>query len=185
MFVEGARSRYPYSRTGELHLGRQPGVFDPLIGLTVAAAVTERIRLGTSVLILPERHPVVLAQEVVALDHASAGRVDLGVGVGWLQEEFEALEVPWERRGERADDYLRAMRVLWQDEVANYAGEFVSFRGCRPGPSRSSSRGHPSGWAATAGRPCAAPRRWGTAGTAGGSTSRTWPGTWVAWPRLR
>lgn len=127
VFVQGSKSRYPYNPTGELALGRRPGVFDPLIGLAVAAAVTERVRLGTSVLILPERQPVVLAQQVVALDHASAGRIDLGIGVGWLQEEFEALEVPWERRGDRADDYLRAMRVLWEDEVASYAGEFVRF----------------------------------------------------------
>jgi probable F420-dependent oxidoreductase len=134
VFVAGATSKYPYNETGELNLGKRPGVYDPLIALTAAAAVTERVRLGTGILIVPQRNPVVLAQEIVALDHVSAGRFDLGIGVGWLQEEFEAIGVPWAQRGARTDDYLRALDVLWGDEVSSYEGPFVSFCGVQAWP---------------------------------------------------
>jgi len=124
VFVDGATSQYPY---GELRLGRRPGTYDPIVALTVAAAATTSIRLGTSVLILPLRNPVVLAQQAVALDHASDGRLSLGIGVGWLREEMDAVGVPWERRGDRTDDYVAAMRALWRDDLAAHQGEFVRF----------------------------------------------------------
>ncbi len=129
VFVDGAISPYPYSVDGSMNFGRRPGVFDPLMAMTVAATVTERIRLGTGVLILPEHEPLALAQRVVALDHAAAGRIDLGIGTGWLREEFEAIGVPWEGRGPRTDEYIAAMRVLWSDDVASYSGKTVSFSG--------------------------------------------------------
>ena len=127
VFVRGAVSRYPYNETGELRLGRQPGVYDPLVALAYVAARTDRLRLGTSILILPQREPLIVAQQIVALDHASGGRFDFGIGVGWLREEFDALGVPWERRGDRTDEYVEAMKVLWRDEVCDFEGEFVSF----------------------------------------------------------
>lgn len=120
---------YLYSPNGLPPYGPRQGWFDPLFGLAAMAATTSRIRLGTNILILPQRNPVVLAKEVAALDHLSGGRIDLGVGIGWSPEEYAALGVPFERRGARADDYIKAMTCLWTDEVATYQGEFVSFTG--------------------------------------------------------
>ena len=129
VFVDGAASRYPYSADGRAPVGRRPGVYDPLVALAVAATVTSRLRLGTGVLILPEREPLTVAQQIVAVDHASQGRLDLGVGVGWLREEFDVLGVPWARRGERTDDYIAALHALWRDDVVEHHGEFASFSG--------------------------------------------------------
>ena len=120
---------YGYSENGLPPYAPRQGWFDPLFGLAAMAATTSRIRLGTNILILPQRNPVLLAKEVVALDHLSGGRIDLGVGLGWSPEEAAALGVPFERRGARCDDYIRAMTCLWTDEVATYQGEFVSFTG--------------------------------------------------------
>jgi probable F420-dependent oxidoreductase len=118
---------YSYSPDGLPPFAPRQGWFDPLYGLAAMAATTERVRLGTNALILPQRNPVLLAKEITALDHLSGGRINLGVGLGWSPEEFAALGVPFERRGARADDYIRAMTTLWTDEVATYEGEFISF----------------------------------------------------------
>ena len=90
----------------------------------------------TAVMILPQRNPLVLAKEVATLDYLSGGRIELGIGVGWLKEEFEALGVPFERRGKRADEYVAAMRALWASDGASFAGEFVKFDkvSCNPKP---------------------------------------------------
>ena len=120
---------YSYSPDGQPPFGPRQGWFDPLYGLAMMATSTSRVRLGTNALILPQRQPALLAKEIVALDHLSGGRIDLGVGLGWSPEEFAAMGVPWERRGARADEYIEAMTRLWQDEVATYQGEFVSFEG--------------------------------------------------------
>ena len=79
--------------------------------------------------LLPQRNPVYTAKEVATLDWLSSGRVDLGVGVGWLREEFEALEVPWERRGARTDDYLGVLQSLWTEDPSSFSGDFY-----HPGP---------------------------------------------------
>jgi probable F420-dependent oxidoreductase len=109
---------------------------DPLIWLTWAAAATTRLRFMTAVMILPQRNPLVLAKEVATLDYLSGGRIKLGIGVGWLKEEFEALGIPFERRGKRADDYIAAMRALWASDGASFVGEFVKFDkvSCNPKP---------------------------------------------------
>jgi len=120
---------YRYSPDGLPPFGPRQGWFDPLFGLAAMAATTSRIRLGTNILILPQRNPVILAKEIVALDHLSGGRITLGVGLGWSPEESAACGVPFERRGARCDDYIAAMTCLWTDEVATYHGEFVSFTG--------------------------------------------------------
>ena len=120
---------YSYSPDGLPPFAPRQGWFDPLYGLAAMAATTERVRLGTNALILPQRNPVLLAKEIAALDHLSGGRINLGVGLGWSPEEFAALGVPFERRGARCDDYIKAMTCLWTDEVATYDGEFVSFTG--------------------------------------------------------
>jgi probable F420-dependent oxidoreductase len=84
--------------------------------------------------LLPQRNPVYTAKEVATLDWLSNGRVDLGVGVGWLREEFEALEVPWPRRGARTDDYLSVLRTLWCDDPSSFSGEFYSLAPCQQFP---------------------------------------------------
>ena len=143
VFIDGAASKYPYSVDGSANFGRRPGVYDPLIALTVAATATTRIRLGTGVMILPQREPVTLAQQVVALDHASNGRFDLGIGVGWLREESEALGVPWARRGARTEDYVRAIRALWRDDVVAHDGEFAKFSAVLAWPKPTTASGPP------------------------------------------
>jgi probable F420-dependent oxidoreductase len=100
---------------------------DPLIWMAAAMAVTRKLRFMTGVIILPLRHPLVLAKQVATLDHMSGGRIELGIGVGWLKEEFEALGVPFEKRGKRSDEYIAAMRKLWAEDGASFAGEFVNF----------------------------------------------------------
>ena len=129
-------SRYPYSEDGQMPGEAETPIPDPLIWLAYVAAAAPRVRLGTCILILPQRNPLVLAKELATLDHLSGGRVELGIGVGWLEEEFDALGVPWARRGARTDDYIQAMRALWAGPHAEYHGEFVDFPAvtCNPRP---------------------------------------------------
>jgi probable F420-dependent oxidoreductase len=100
---------------------------DPFTALSFAAAHTKTIRLGTGICLLPERNPVVTAKEVASVDKLSGGRLDLGVGIGWLKEEFAAVGVPWERRAERTREYLTAMKRLWTQEEPEFEGEFCAF----------------------------------------------------------
>ena len=120
-------SKYPYDPSGQMAMAPDTDLTDPLIWLTWLAANTSTIRLGTGIIILPERNPLVLAKQVGTLDSFSGGRVELGIGVGWLKEEFEALGIPWERRGPRTDEYVAVMRELWSGNEVSFDGEFVSF----------------------------------------------------------
>lgn len=104
-------------------------ILDPLVALAHLAGRTERIRLGTGVIILPQRNPVVLAKQVASLDVLAGGRLILGLGVGYLEPEMRAVGVPMARRGSRADEYLVAMRSLWQDEHPAYHGHHLDFEG--------------------------------------------------------
>jgi probable F420-dependent oxidoreductase len=117
-------------------LGRRGGIPDPLIWFAFVAAATTRIRFGTGVLIVPEHQPVVLAKAAATLDHLSAGRLMLGVGVGELPEEYGAVGMEFSNRGQRMDEYLDAMRSLWRDDEATFLGRFVRFdrMECRPWP---------------------------------------------------
>jgi len=132
------QSRYPYSPTGRMGPGLEDfPIPDPLIWLAYVASATRTLRLGTAILILPQRNPVVTAKAVATLDHlAGAGRVLLGIGVGWLAEEFATLGVPFADRGARTDEYVAAMRALWGQERASFTGRFVTFNDvfCRPRP---------------------------------------------------
>ena len=134
----GYQSRYPYSPSGRMGPGLDDyPIPDPLIWLAYVASATRTIKLGTAILILPQRNPVVTAKAAATLDHlAGGGRVLLGVGVGWLAEEFAALGVPFEDRGPRTDEYVAAMRALWGQERASFKGRFVAFDQvfCRPRP---------------------------------------------------
>jgi probable F420-dependent oxidoreductase len=104
------------------------GVYDPFIGLAAIAAVTSTIRIGTYVCVVAQRNPIMLARHVAAVDVLSGGRFAFGIGVGWSEEEYTALGVPFARRGARTDEYLAAMKVLWSDdEVTSFDGEFVAF----------------------------------------------------------
>jgi probable F420-dependent oxidoreductase len=118
-------SRYPYTDDGKIPAEPDTPIPDPLIWLAFAAAAAPTVRLGTCILIVPQRNPLVLAKELATLDRLSGGRLELGLGVGWLREEFEALDVPWERRGARNDEYIEAMRNLWAGPHAEFHGEFV------------------------------------------------------------
>ncbi|MGH9015561.1 MAG: LLM class F420-dependent oxidoreductase [Acidimicrobiia bacterium] len=130
----GYASEYPYDESGKMPGGDEVSITDPLIWMTWVAAVTTRLRVATGILILPQRNPVTLAKELATLDVLSGGRVDLGIGVGWLREEFEALGVPFESRGARTDEYVAAMRALWNDDPATFKGEFVTFERCHSNP---------------------------------------------------
>jgi probable F420-dependent oxidoreductase len=134
----GYQSRYPYSASGRMGSGLEDfPIPDPLVWLAFVASVTRTIKLGTAILLLPQRNPVITAKAVATLDLMAGGnRVLLGIGVGWLAEEFAALGVPFADRGARTDEYVAAMRVLWSQERASFRGRFVSFQDvfCRPLP---------------------------------------------------
>jgi probable F420-dependent oxidoreductase len=127
VYPDDYASTYPYSPDGRMPAVPSTPMPDPLIWLSYIASATSTLRLATGILILPQRNPVVLAKELATLDHLSGGRVELGIGVGWMREEFDALGVPWERRGARTDEYVAAMRALWASDGASFAGEFAAF----------------------------------------------------------
>ncbi len=129
-------SAYPYTEDGSVPAGPETPIPDPLIWLAYVAAAAPTLRLGTCILILPQRNPLILAKELSTLDSLSGGRVELGIGVGWMKEEFEALGVPWEARGARNDEYIEAMRLLWSGSAVEYHGRFVDFDEvtCNPSP---------------------------------------------------
>ena len=96
-------------------------LLDPIVALTFIAAQTRTIRLGTGIVILPQRNPLVLAKELASLDVLSGGRLIFGIGVGWAEPEFEALGVPFQDRGARTDEYLAAIRVIWSESRPAYS----------------------------------------------------------------
>src|SRR6201991_4361473 len=134
VMVDRSASRYPYSDDGQIAVPAAADWIDPLIGLSFAAAATSTIGIATGVLLLPEHNPVLVAKQAATLDTLSGGRLTLGVGVGWSREEFDALGVPFARRGARGAEYVEAMRTVWRDEVATFAGEFTSFERVRVNP---------------------------------------------------
>lgn len=139
----GYSSPYPYSPDGKMPGGDQVAITDPLIWLAFVAAATTTIRLATGILILPQRNPLVLAKEVATLDRLSGGRVDLGIGVGWLREEFDALGIPFERRGARTDEYVDVMRRLWREPSTAFSGEFTEFAELNSYPKPAGAEGVP------------------------------------------
>jgi len=111
-------------------------ILDPVIALTFLAAHTRQVRLGTGIIILPQRNPLVLAKELASLDELSSGRLIFGVGVGYLEPEFRALGIPFTDRGTRTDDYLAAMRAIWTQPKPAFHGRFISFEQVQAHPQR-------------------------------------------------
>jgi probable F420-dependent oxidoreductase len=127
------RSRYPYDASGRMPV-EGLALPDPLAWLGFVAGATSRIRLAPGMLILPQRNPVVLAKELATLDRLSGGRLMLGVGLGWLREEAEAVGSGFDDRAERAEESIAAMRALWREDVASFAGKHVAFSRVRCSP---------------------------------------------------
>ena len=123
----GYKSTYPYDPSGKIPAPAQMPIPDPLSWLAYTAAVTKTIKLATGILILPQRHPLYVAKEVASLDVLSNGRVILGIGVGWLEEEFQALGIPFEERAGRTAEAVRAMRTLWRDEPQPFKGKYYNW----------------------------------------------------------
>src|SRR6266545_2272987 len=125
LLISDERSTYPYATTGRLPGGMNQDYLDPFALLGALAHATRRIRLGTSVLVIPYRNPVVTAKMLASLDVISGGRIILGAGVGWLREEFEALAAPpFEERGRVTDEYLRLMKECWTREPVEWSATY-------------------------------------------------------------
>ena len=127
-------SPYPYNDTGKMGVPPETNLVDPLITLAAIAGATSTIRLGTGVNILPQVNPLLLAKQAAGLDFISGGRLMLGLGIGWLKEEFDAMGVPFERRGARFDDYIQAMRKVWSGDVVEHESEFLSWHNFKSYP---------------------------------------------------
>jgi probable F420-dependent oxidoreductase len=138
VLLEQYTSKYPYSPDGALPAQTNAPIFDPFISLAMMAAATSTIRLATGICLVPEHNPLVLGKVVATLDFLSGGRVILGVGIGWLEEEFQAIGIPWERRADRTRECIAAMRKLWGEQISEHRGEFVNFANVRsyPKPAR-------------------------------------------------
>ena len=132
VFPREHRTPYPYQfKTAEAML-------EPLTALTYVAAVTRRVELGTQVLVLAMRQPVLHAKILASLDHLAGGRLILGAGIGWCREEFEVLSMPFARRGKRMDEHLELLRRFWTQDWVDFAGDFYTVDGwtSRPQPPR-------------------------------------------------
>jgi len=138
VLFDNPESKYPYTDDGRFLAGSTIPLLDPFIGLTYAAAHTERLRLATGICLVAEHNPLELAKVIASLDYLSGGRFALGVGIGWAAEEFAALGIPFERRAQRTCEYIEAMRTLWTEPKSSYAGEFVRFEEvrCFPKPAQ-------------------------------------------------
>jgi probable F420-dependent oxidoreductase len=130
----GYESRYPYSETGRMPLPDDCELPDPLDLLAWLAGQTSRLRLGTGILVLPEHHPLQLAKRCATIDRLSGGRLFLGVGVGWMREEVEALGIDPDERGSRTDEGIDALRATWRDDEVSFDGEHFRFGPVRSHP---------------------------------------------------
>lgn len=139
------KSRYAMSADGKLPLAWQQRYWEPWTVLSHLAALTKRIRLGTSVLILPMHHPVEVAALVSDLDQLSGGRFTLGVGVGWYEEEFDLLGWPFRQRGARANEGLALMKALWSQQPVDFQGRFHQIAQAHFGP-KPVQKPHPPIW---------------------------------------
>ena len=128
------KSKYPYSSDGKMGGESNANFIDPLIALSAIAASTKTLRLGTGVNIVSQANPLLLAKQAASLDFISNGRFMLGAGIGWLQEEFDAMGVPFARRGARFDDYMVAMKKVWVGDVVEHQSDFINWSGFQSYP---------------------------------------------------
>jgi probable F420-dependent oxidoreductase len=128
------QSKYPYDKSGKMAATPETNFVDPLVCLAAVAAATSKVRLGTGVNILSQANPMYIAKQVASLDFLSGGRFMLGAGIGWLQEEFDAMGVPFERRGARFDDYVQALRKVWSGDVVEHQSDFINWSGFKSYP---------------------------------------------------
>ena len=124
----------PEPRTSASPMNPRDRILDPIVALTYLAAHTKRVKIGTGVIILPQRNPLVLAKQLASLDVLAGGRLILGIGAGYLEPEFRAIGVPLEDRGERTDEYLAAMKALWTMEQPAMKGRYTEFSGIQAFP---------------------------------------------------
>ncbi len=127
-------SKCPYTPDGEIPGGADAPLVEPIAALSFLAGLTSRIKLGTGIMILPQRHPFYVAKEVATLDLVSHGRAMLGIGSGWCSEEFAALGLNFHERGKRTDEALGALRALWRDDPSSYKGTHFNFEHIRSFP---------------------------------------------------
>lgn len=118
---------YPGSKDGQMAGGDTVAIPDPLIPLAYVAAITKTIKLATGILILPQRHPIYTAKEVATLDVLSGGRTILGIGSGWMKEEFESLGIDFHKRGSLTDEAIQALRALWREGTSSFEGKHFKF----------------------------------------------------------
>src|SRR5579884_712391 len=121
------KSPYPYSPSGKIPGSEEVPIPDPLLPLAYAAAITKNLKLGTGVMILPQRHPLYVAKEMATLDVLSNGRAILGIGSGWLKEEFDSLGLDFRKRGALTDEAIQALRILWREGVSEFEGKHFRF----------------------------------------------------------
>ncbi|MBE7554916.1 MAG: TIGR03619 family F420-dependent LLM class oxidoreductase [Anaerolineales bacterium] len=131
---EKVASFYPYDPQGRWPYPADTPWLDPLLALAWAAAAAPSVKLGTSVMIVPLRHPILLAKQLSSLDFLSRGRVILGVGAGWMEEEFHLIGVPFERRGPRTAEMIALMRAFWSGQTVDFQGDFYQAASCQMSP---------------------------------------------------
>jgi len=134
---------YPGSKDGSMPGGDEVPIPDPLIPLAYAAALTTRLKFSTGVIILPQRHPLYLAKQLATLDLLSKGRMMVGIGSGWMKEEFDSLGGGYNVRGARTDESIQAMRALWRDDVASFHGKHFHFHDVKSFPKPIQKNGIP------------------------------------------
>jgi len=136
-------SRYPFSADGKFPAPTSDPLLEPIAAMGVIAGMTKRVRIGTAVLIVPYRNPILMARMLATIDQFSCGRVILGAGVGWLEEEFEALHTaPFNKRGKATDEYLQIFNMLCEGGEVSFEGETYSFEPVHSVPG-SIQRPHP------------------------------------------
>lgn len=133
MFFPEYESKYPYTDDGRI-AGDPRSLLDPFSALTFVAAHTSKIRLATGICLVPQRNPIYTAKVCADLDYLSGGRFELGVGIGWLKEEFDALGVPWQDRAGRTMECIEVMKTLWCDELSSFEGKYFSVKAAYQNP---------------------------------------------------
>ena len=141
LFFPDYASTYPYSDSGRMP-GDPEGLLDPFTALTFIAAHTQRVRLGTGICLVPQRQAVYTAKMVADVDYLSGGRLDFGVGIGWLKEEFQNLGMDFASRGARTEGYLLAMKALWSEGISEFKGQTLTLEPCHFNP-KPVQRPHP------------------------------------------